>query len=369
MKIKCEFCGTMMNDTLDTCPSCGAPNKNVRRSTADQPTTIAALQEWYKSHGLPPASVTRFFIGENCTEPKAFGIYREEETGNYIVYKNKASGQRVIRYQGSDEAYAVNELFQRLKQEITEQKLHQAKTGAVPAEEKKSGWLGNLGALALLVVGGIGAVLAFFVLFGLFLGRNDPQCGYYEYGSESYYYSDRDYNGLNWFSFDSGASSWYGPLELSQVPDPLETKKTGKQYLVSTDWNSSLPCSSFASSVYARDLERNARTAAGYYQADDLTWYHLGSIYDDGWYFYDDDSDEWAAASADALPEELLHPSLAEDFYFTPTWDNSTQFSDFEDTALYQEAKAQWDNHDGDSYSWNSDDSWDSGDTDWDSDW
>ena len=37
-----------------------------------------------------------------------------------------ASGERAIRYQGVDEAYAVNELYQRLKSEIADQKEHRA---------------------------------------------------------------------------------------------------------------------------------------------------------------------------------------------------------------------------------------------------
>lgn len=118
-----------MNDTVEACPNCGAPNPNVRRSSGDQPLTIGQLKQWYESKGLPPYTVTRFFIGEDYTEPRAFGIYYEEETGNYIVYKNKASGERAVRYRGTDEAYAVNELFQRLKQEITQQKMNSAKRG------------------------------------------------------------------------------------------------------------------------------------------------------------------------------------------------------------------------------------------------
>lgn len=55
---------------------------------------------------LPPEEVTRFFIGKNITEPKAFGIYRDS-TGDFVVYKNKSDGQRAIRYQGADEAYAL----------------------------------------------------------------------------------------------------------------------------------------------------------------------------------------------------------------------------------------------------------------------
>ena len=72
-----------------------------------------------------------------------------------------------------------------------------------------------------------------------------------------------------------------------------------------------------------------------------------------------------------AIPEPLTHPGIVEDFYFTPTWDASTQFTDFEDTSYYQDAqkKDSWLNDDDNSYDWDSGDSWDSGDTDWDSDW
>ena len=65
--------------------------------------------------------VTRFFIGKNIKEPKAFGIY-QDENGDYVVYKNKSVGERAIRYQGADEAYAVNDRYQKLKSEIANQK-------------------------------------------------------------------------------------------------------------------------------------------------------------------------------------------------------------------------------------------------------
>ena len=456
MKIKCEFCGSMMNDTVEACPNCGAPNPNVRRSSGDQPLTIEQLKQWYESKGLPPYTVTRFFIGENYTEPRAFGIYYEEETGNYIVYKNKASGERAVRYRGTDEAYAVNELFQRLKQEITQQKMNSVKKGtASPASagasgKKTSGCLGNLAALALLVVGGFAALIAFILVLGTFLSRNDPSGGYYFYDDTSYYYSTRSYGDLNWFYYDDAQDDWQGPLSYSSVPDALETKKQAKEYFVQSDWAQSLPCGDFSDSAYARDLEvglqvqegyytadglyyyhlpgsynegwfvytgqweeadfsdlpaelrhsslaadaflsenyksrygvsdfaetlfyrdHNAsqRISRGYYQVEDDILYHLGDYYFDGWYAYDDEDDEWRSVDMDAVPEALHHPSLAEDFYFTPTWDASTQFSDFEDTDAYKDASRQWDNDDDSDYDWGSDDSWDSGDTDWDSDW
>ena len=147
VKIRCEYCGSMMNDTEEACPSCGAPNRNVRRSSGDQPLTIAELKRWDESKGLPPENVTRFFIGKDVREPRAFGVYFDENTGNFVVYKNKDSGARAVRYEGTDEAYAVNELFQRLKQEITQQKMLNAKrqkAGAAEPAGKKPGCLGQL---------------------------------------------------------------------------------------------------------------------------------------------------------------------------------------------------------------------------------
>ena len=70
----------------------------------------------------------RFYIGENYKLPKAFGIYQDEASGDFIVYKNKADGTRVIRYQGGDEAYAVNEIYLKLQSEALRQKEKQILT-------------------------------------------------------------------------------------------------------------------------------------------------------------------------------------------------------------------------------------------------
>lgn len=122
MEIKCEYCGSIIKETDEKCPYCGATNQAVKRTADHTPKTIEELQQWYQARNLPPYEVTRFFIGINYTQPKAFGIYREGQ--NVIVYKNKANGERAIRYQGTDEAYAVNELYLKLKEEILNQKEH-----------------------------------------------------------------------------------------------------------------------------------------------------------------------------------------------------------------------------------------------------
>ena len=102
MEVKCEYCGSMIDDKLEKCPNCGAPNEHMKRMVNGTPKTIAELADWYKARKLPPYETTRFFIGINYKEPRAFGIY--EENGEFIVYKNKDDGSRAIRYQGKDEA-------------------------------------------------------------------------------------------------------------------------------------------------------------------------------------------------------------------------------------------------------------------------
>ena len=110
----------MIEETADKCPFCGATNNAVKRTADKTPKTIAELQQWYQDRHLPPYETTRFFIGINYKKPKAFGIYQDGD--QFIVYKNKANGERAIRYQGTDEAYAVNELYLKLKSEILNQK-------------------------------------------------------------------------------------------------------------------------------------------------------------------------------------------------------------------------------------------------------
>lgn len=122
MEIKCDYCGNYYADTKSECPCCGAPNEYVRIEKHTTPQTIEEFKQWYQEKKLPPSHITRFFIGENYKEARAFGIYKDASTNNVVVYKNKADGTRAIRYEGKDEAFGVNELYQRLLAEIANQK-------------------------------------------------------------------------------------------------------------------------------------------------------------------------------------------------------------------------------------------------------
>lgn len=117
MQIKCDYCGAYFADTEEQCPTCGAPNNQLRRTATSVPLTIEELQKFIAEKNIPAEKI-RFFIGVDYKEPKAFGIYKDEMTGNFVVYKNKSDGTRAVRYEGKDEAYAVNEIYQKLREEI-----------------------------------------------------------------------------------------------------------------------------------------------------------------------------------------------------------------------------------------------------------
>ena len=104
MKIKCEYCEQMIEDTDPQCPYCGAVNNNVNRGASQVPTTIDELKSFCTAHNMPLEKM-RFFIGEDYKGARAFGIFKDG-SGDFVVYKNKDNGQRAVRYKGKDEAYA-----------------------------------------------------------------------------------------------------------------------------------------------------------------------------------------------------------------------------------------------------------------------
>ena len=102
------------------------------------PKTIEELKDYCERNGFT-ASKTRFFIGFNYQGARAFGIYKDEETGEFVVYKNKDDGTRNVRYRGTDEEFAVVELYDRLQKEIDNQKLHYAAEMAERERNKYEG--------------------------------------------------------------------------------------------------------------------------------------------------------------------------------------------------------------------------------------
>lgn len=264
MQVKCEYCRQMIDAGVEKCPHCGA-TISANRVANKQPQTIEELQEWYKAHNLPPEEVTRFFIGKDYKEPKAFGIYKDIN-GEFVVYKNKADKTRAIRYRGVDEAYAVNELYQKLREEISNQKKRQSSATKFDANFFKN--FGKAVIRAILVVLGIyGGTFALIALIFLFDKR--PARGYYDYNGNTYYYQQS-----KWYEYDSDTDDWYRADNEEELDDAI-TSDTDGDY--STSWSS------------GKDFE-------------DTNWYDAGSSDDGSDWDSDsswDSSDSWDSGSSD----------------------------------------------------------------------
>lgn len=252
MKIPCEYCGQMIPETEQNCPYCGAANKRVKRTAYGVPTTIEELRAYCRAHNLPLQDM-RVFIGEDYRGAKAFGIYRDEATGNFIVYKNKADGSRAVRYEGNDEAYAVNELYLKIKERVEVQKSHQrAKREGNPVESHRFLMKSLVFKLIILTMA-VNIAVVFWQASG-------PSRGYYAYQGNAYYYDRSD-----WYEWDDGYDEW------TPVKADSELKRNHDDYYQSASWDSSQDTGNFEDSVYYREAD----------------------FADDDWDYDWDDGDSW----------------------------------------------------------------------------
>lgn len=216
MRIKCDYCGSMIEEQNAVCPNCGATLDGVNRFAGGQPRTIEELKQWYIARKLPPEEVTRFFIGKDIREARAFGIY-QDAAGDFVVYKNKSNGQRAVRYQGADEAYAVNELYQKLKGEIAARKSQSATRryykNTSGTSHKRSTKTQNVMAGAF----GVCFLVPVILSISMSLKFGGPSRGYYQYEGDTYYYQSN-----SWYYYDEVDDSW-SYLDDTDVPEDLSS--------------------------------------------------------------------------------------------------------------------------------------------------
>jgi len=418
-KVRCEYCGYYIDDSQEVCPTCGAANKDHKRSVGETPQTIAELQSWYRARNLPPEEVTRFFIGKDTHAPRAFGIY--EADGVFVVYKNKADGSRAIRYKGSDEAYAVNELYMRLKEEILNQKNLNLKKQSrnqnnlynrSPSRKPRSNKTGVITTIiAVIIVMNI-AIIGMFSLVTQNLNYSSSYDYYLTETNQIYYNEGYEYQsgGYNWWIYDISLGEW----EFFQTYEDEETLPPGlesaKRYEYATDLASHLGMEYHELDIYRSkayiDAGHHMTPSTSYYYHDDNLYYFLDDSHasygsgDDnsGWYIYRDDSWEYYCSENDKeiLGDDLWYNDgeyyagrdIGDIYYYTDSLSSTWNPTDFEDTTWYQSYESneaaydrywedQQSSYDDDDYDWSSDSDWDwdsgsdwdSGGTDWDSDW
>ena len=419
-KVRCDYCGGYIQDTDERCPNCGAVNENYKRVVSDTPQTIEELKDWYRARNLPPEETTRFFIGKNIKEARAFGIY--EENGQYIVYKNKGDGSRAIRYQGTDEAYAVNELYLKLKEEI----LHQKSLNIAKRNKRQSGYsrpfnekrYNKKARILGILIGPIICIIAFFGISSFVFSQinfdYDLDHGYYiDTNDNIYYRGGKDYQTklYEWWKFDNTTNEWSQIESLSEENFPPNV--IDKQYRFATDLADVLNIDYETIDIYRSrayiDAGHRYISSENYYLSNNKLYYYLddyngkdyGTRDNTGWYVYNNNNWEYLCDNDDkeTLGDDLWYNYNDRkvydwDFDFDNTdayaFAKSTGFdwntSKFESTTWYQEKEKadekhkqkieennknnnnnRWDN-DND-YDWDAGDDWDAGGMDWDSDW
>lgn len=273
MKISCDYCSNTYEDTLEKCPHCGGPNP-THKTMNGEPKTIEELKAWYTARNLPSEDITRFFIGKDVKEARAFGIYKADN-GEFIVYKNKADGSRAIRYQGKDETYAVHEIWLKLKDEIVHQK--NRNSGSKNSSENGTGNV-LLGKVLLFILSGtifFSAAIPVITIVGmlgmLVFGKvANVNNGYYKY-NDTTYYNYRD----NWYSYDTDDHTWVPAYDYSDS-NIKEIKEDYDAYQVAENWDSSIGTSDWDDSSYATEFKDSMDWSSD----SDYDWDSGGSDWD-----------------------------------------------------------------------------------------
>ena len=322
----CPYCGGTLRSDQKFCTNCGAENPHFVKDTPrriQHPRTIGELKEYCAERGMPLLRM-RFFIGEDRQEPRAFGIYQNGD--RFVVYKNKDNGNRAVRYDGPDEAFAVNEIFQKLLTECHNRGIYPdgrpTFTPNRPAADRSTlgrslsgrssrgslslwqkilkGFITFLfwpmalmsrivsnsrgkkwGCLAsfLIIIGALFSFSLTIVHWTLLIGfpaafveqRNvHKDDGYYRYEDQTVYYKD----GRSYY-YNDQAEDWWIPV-LSLPGWDREEAYLGEEY-----------ADSFGFKPFTED--RAGYPSSGYYRLSDGWYYH----YSNDWFRYDEASSSW----------------------------------------------------------------------------
>ncbi|MDE6026003.1 MAG: hypothetical protein K2G45_11175 [Lachnospiraceae bacterium] len=252
------------------------------------PKTIDELRMWAEDNNLPLADM-RTYIGMDYRGAKAYGIYKDEETGKFIVYKNKADGTRSVRYEGYDQAYAVNELYMKMQERIEQQKQGNYYQSYAPEQNNYNhpsrGGRSPFGRLVFFVsVMTILMVVMITVAAFYMMRRNyhkGPTSGYYRYDDTYYYCQDNDF-----YYYDYYDNSWYYANDVDN-----ELIDNYSDYYESSGYYDSYDIMDFQDSSYYHPNDYNNNYNNDYDNDWDDDW---DNDWDNDWNdSYDDWDSDW----------------------------------------------------------------------------
>ena len=271
-----------------------------------------------------PLEKMRFFINQDCKEPSCFGLYQAED-GDFVVYKNKSNGQRAVRYKGPNEKKAVNEIWDKITEEV---KLRQ----------KRDDWMEHVQNM-----------------------NNDEV------------YREEYLDKVNKKQRRRRASSTIGNIFTKMVKYGLVL------YYLFIIAALVFSIFRFARSSYLKHSSRPSEGYGYYTYDDDLYYYHYPYWYtydNDSWTYYDYtpgmDLDDFIYQGTEYNSSFDQYGSGDEFVTFDDYYETISQDSDNDGSYDYWSNDDDWSNDWDDSWDYDYDydyDSWDSYDTDWDSDW
>ena len=300
-RIKCPRCGAMNEVRASNCAYCGEYlgeyTEQLPDNTYKIPRTIEELKQFYEDKGVPVRNM-RFFIGEDYKEPRAFGIYKNED-GQFVVYKNKDTGDRAIRYCGTDEAYAVREIYEKVKSEIdlrrnSGSRNHVSSYSSVPyynpddtykkrrhrRSPESTVFYMVFAALALYIV------LQVVTLMGGNYIQNNSHRGYYNYDNTYYYHISDD-----WYYYDPYEEVWL----ITGTPD-FYSYDYGSDYYTGSYYSSNDYYTDWEDSEWYDDYNYESSRGSSWESDSSSDWYD-DYDYDSGssWDSWDSSSTDWGS--------------------------------------------------------------------------
>jgi len=329
---RCEYCNELIPDNEIKCPNCGADYSQAVQVKQSSPQTIDELLLWYKTNNLPPFEKTRFFIGINYQQPRAFGIYKEGE--EFVVYKNKNDGTRAIRYRGGNESFAVNEIYLKLLEILHQNNYtinNNVKKNKNNAENKQNSLWGFIKGFFKFYMIFI-LLITCFSQIGSLINRYQESrkvnSGYYVSKNNEVLYNERycyHVKGYHWWKYNFEINEWEGySVEANDysIPYPYSKKDLKDYYSVK---NFEYEFSSIYHSKAYIDDGNHYEPYSGYYKIGEKSLYYLNDYYgysygkqdNSGWYVFNNENGLWEFFclynAKDYLDEELWYN--ADDYY------------------------------------------------------